>query len=135
VDPGNIVRASDPTGLVVITQLQPIAVVFPIPEDNLPLVLDKLKRGERLPVETYDREQKRKLAEGTLQTADNQIDPNTGKAVDVITSKRPGRNILEGPGFVMIDFSIFKTTTITEFTEFAQKVHARRIPDDPHVDF
>jgi multidrug efflux system membrane fusion protein len=78
VDPGNIVHASDPTGLVVITQLQPITVVFPIPEDSLPLVLDKLKRGERLSVEAYDRAQNRKLAEGTLLTADNQIDPNTG---------------------------------------------------------
>ena len=78
VDPGNIVRATDPTGLLVITQLQPITVVFPIAEDSLPLVLDKLKRGERLPVEAYDRDQKRRLAEGYLQTADNQIDPNTG---------------------------------------------------------
>ena len=78
VDPGNIVHASDLTGLVVITQLQPITVVFPIPEDSLPLVLDKLKRGERLTVEAYDREQKHKLAQGYLKTADNQIDPNTG---------------------------------------------------------
>ncbi len=78
VDPGNIVRASDPTGLVVITQLQPITVVFPIPEDSLPLVLDKLKKGERLSVEAYDREQKWRLAQGYLRTADNQIDPNTG---------------------------------------------------------
>jgi multidrug efflux system membrane fusion protein len=78
VDAGNIVRATDPTGLLVITQLQPITVVFPIAEDSLPLVLDKLKKGERLSVEAYDREQKRKLAEGYLETADNQIDPNTG---------------------------------------------------------
>ena len=78
VDPGNIVHASDPNGLVVITQLQPITVVFPIPEDNLPLVLDRLKKGERLSVEAYDREQKRMLTQGYLLTADNQIDPNTG---------------------------------------------------------
>ena len=78
VDPGNMIHANDPNGLVVITQLQPITVVFPIPEDNLPLVLDKLKRGERLPVEAYDREQKRMLTQGYLLTADNQIDPNTG---------------------------------------------------------
>jgi multidrug efflux system membrane fusion protein len=78
VDPGNIVRATDPTGLLVITQLQPITVVFPIPEDSLPLVLGKLKKGERLTVEAYDREQKHRLAQGYLKTADNQIDPNTG---------------------------------------------------------
>jgi len=78
VDPGNIVHANDPNGLVVINQIQPITVVFPIPEDNLPPVLDKLKRGERIPIEAYDREQKRRLATGVLLTADNQIDPNTG---------------------------------------------------------
>lgn len=78
VDPGNIIRANDANGLLVITQIQPITVVFPIPEDSLPQVLDKLKRGERLPVEAYDREQKRRLARGVLLTADNQIDPTTG---------------------------------------------------------
>ena len=78
VDPGNIIRANDPNGLVVITQIQPISVVFTIPEDNLPQVLEKMKKGERLKVEAYDRQQQRKLAEGVLLTADNQIDPSTG---------------------------------------------------------
>jgi membrane fusion protein, multidrug efflux system len=78
VDQGNLVRANDTNGLLVITQLQPIAVVFTIAEDSLPAVLDKLKTGEPLPVEAFDREQKRKLAAGTLLTVDNQIDPNTG---------------------------------------------------------
>jgi len=78
VDQGNLVRANDTNGLLVITQLQPIAVVFTIAEDSLPVVLDKLKTGEALPVEAFDREQKRKLAAGTLLTVDNQIDPNTG---------------------------------------------------------
>jgi len=63
---------------VLITQLQPAAVLFPIPEDSLPSVLAKLKVGETLPVEAYDREQKQKLATGTLLTVDNQIDPSTG---------------------------------------------------------
>jgi multidrug efflux system membrane fusion protein len=78
VDPGNIVRANDPNGLLVITQVQPITVVFPVPEDSLPQVLDKLNKGEHLTVEAYDREQKRRLATGVLLTADNQIDPTTG---------------------------------------------------------
>jgi multidrug efflux system membrane fusion protein len=78
VDPGNIIHATDANGLVVITQLQPIAVIFPIPEDSLPQVLGKLKSGARLPVEAYDREQKQKLAAGYLLTVDNQIDPTTG---------------------------------------------------------
>jgi multidrug efflux system membrane fusion protein len=78
MDPGNIVHANDTTGLVMITQLQPITVIFTIPEDSLPRLLDKLKGGERLPVEAYDREQKLRLATGTLLTVDNQIDPSTG---------------------------------------------------------
>ena len=78
VDPGNIIHATDSTGLVVITQLQPISVVFPIPEDNLPKLLAKIKSGARLTVEAFDREQKQKLANGTLLTLDNQIDPTTG---------------------------------------------------------
>ena len=78
VDPGNIVRAGDVAGLVVITQLQPIGVVFTIPEDNLPQVMQKLRAGERLAVDVYDRADKTKLATGTLLTVDNQIDPTTG---------------------------------------------------------
>jgi multidrug efflux system membrane fusion protein len=78
VDPGNIVHASDVNGLVVITQLQPITVIFPIPEDSLPQVLARLKTGERLPVEAYDREMRQRLAVGSLLTVDNQIDPTTG---------------------------------------------------------
>ena len=78
VDPGNIVHASDQNGLVVITQLQPIAVVFTIPEDSLPPVLAKLNSGVKLPVDAWDREQKQRLATGTLLTVDNQIDPTTG---------------------------------------------------------
>ncbi len=78
VDAGNIVRAGDANGLVVITQLQPITVVFTIPEDNLPPVMKKLQAGEKLPVDAYDRSDKVRLATGTLLTADNQIDPATG---------------------------------------------------------
>jgi len=78
VDPGNIVRASDSNGIVVITQLSPIGVVFPIPEDQLPRVMKRLSAGDRIPVEAYDRAQKEKLGSGRLLTADNQIDTATG---------------------------------------------------------
>ncbi len=78
VDPGNIVRATDANGLLVITQLQPITVIFPIPEDNLPPVLASLKAGRHMPVEAYDRGQSKKLATGSLLTMDNQVDPTTG---------------------------------------------------------
>ncbi len=78
VDPGNIVHATDTGGLVIITQLQPITVIFTIPEDSIPTVLEQLQRGVRLPVEAYDREYRRKLTEGALLTIDNQVDPTTG---------------------------------------------------------
>ena len=78
VDPGNIVHAADPNGLLVITQLQPITVIFSLPEDSLARVLPQLKAGQRPQVEVYDREQSKKLASGFLLTVDNQIDSNTG---------------------------------------------------------
>ncbi len=78
VDPGNMVRAGDAAGLVVITQLEPIAVVFTLPEDNVQRVMDRLRRGARIAVDAYDRAGKVKLASGTLLTLDNQIDPATG---------------------------------------------------------
>jgi multidrug efflux system membrane fusion protein len=78
IDPGNIVHATDVNGLAVINQLQPIAVVFSIPEDSLSPVLAALKAGKRLPVEAFNREQTKKLATGFLLTVDNQIDTTTG---------------------------------------------------------
>jgi membrane fusion protein, multidrug efflux system len=78
VDAGNIVHATDTGGLVIITQLQPITVIFTIPEDSIPTVLEQLGRGVQLPVEAYDREQRKKLAEGALLTIDNEVDPTTG---------------------------------------------------------
>jgi membrane fusion protein, multidrug efflux system len=78
VDVGNVVHANDANGLVVITQLQPITVVFTIPEDSIRVVMQKLHDGEKLAVEAWDREQKNKLATGALLTVDNQIDVTTG---------------------------------------------------------
>jgi len=78
VDPGNIVHAADANGLIVITQLEPISVVFSIPEDNLPQLQQQMRAGRRLAVDAYDRDMKRKLAAGSLMTIDNQIDPTTG---------------------------------------------------------
>jgi multidrug efflux system membrane fusion protein len=78
VDPGNIVHASDANGLVVITQQQPISVVFTIPADHLQPVLDQRKAGHQLVVEGWDRDLTRKLATGAVLAIDNQIDPSTG---------------------------------------------------------
>ncbi len=76
VDPGNIVHATDANGLIVITQLQPIAVIFTLPEDSLQPVLQRIKGG--FPVQAYTRDDLTKLADGTLLTIDNQIDQTTG---------------------------------------------------------
>ncbi len=78
VDAGNIVHAADTTGLLVVTQLQPIAVIFTLPEDQLPEVLRLVRSGRKLVAEAYDRSQATKLATGTLLTVDNEIDTTTG---------------------------------------------------------
>ncbi len=78
VDPGNIVHAADVGGMVTISQLQPISVVFTIPEDNVPQVVQKLRAGEHLPVEAYNRDNTKKLASGTVMTIDSVIDATTG---------------------------------------------------------
>src|SRR2546423_1914923 len=77
VDIGNMVHASDPNGLLVLTQLQPIAVIFALPEDNLPSIAKQMRRSQ-LDVDAYSRDDKTKLATGKLLTIDNQIDPTTG---------------------------------------------------------
>ena len=78
VDPGNFVTPADSTGLVVITQIEPISVIFTLPEDQLPAVMQRMRAGARLRVDAYDREMKTKIAQGWLETIDNQIDPTTG---------------------------------------------------------
>ena len=78
VDAGNIVHASDANGLLVVTQLQPIAVIFTLPEDQLPTVEKTMHSGHKLVAEAYDRSESTKLATGTLLTLDNQIDTTTG---------------------------------------------------------
>jgi len=78
VDPGNIIQANSTTALVVITQLQPITVIFSIAEDSLSQIQQQLRKGKTLTVDAFDREGSTKLASGTLLTLDNVIDPTTG---------------------------------------------------------
>lgn len=80
VGPGNLVHATDTNGIVIITQLQPIAVLFTIPEDRLPQVLARVRDGVHLPVEAWDRANTAKISTGRLAAVDNQIDPATGMA-------------------------------------------------------
>jgi membrane fusion protein, multidrug efflux system len=78
VDQGNYVTPADANGIVVVTQLQPISVIFPLPEDDLPGIQKQLRAGATLSVEAYDRANTTKLADGKLETIDNEIDPTTG---------------------------------------------------------
>jgi multidrug efflux system membrane fusion protein len=78
IDLGNIVQTADTNGLLVITQMDPISAIFTISEDQLQVVLKKIAGGQTLQVDAYDREGKTKLAQGSLTTLDNQIDPATG---------------------------------------------------------
>ena len=78
VDAGNYVQTSDPNGIVVVTQLQPISVIFTLPEDNLPEVMRRVREGAVLKVTAYDRNGSTELAQGKLDTVDNQIDTTTG---------------------------------------------------------
>jgi len=78
VDPGNVVQSSGTVTLAVITQLEPITVIFTIPEDSLGPVVARLKKNAKLPVDAYDRSAQTKIATGQLLTLDNQIDTTTG---------------------------------------------------------
>jgi len=78
VDPGNVVQSSGTVTLAVITQLQPITVIFTIPQDNLGQVQPRLQQKAKLPVDAFDRAALKKIASGTLLTLDNQIDTTTG---------------------------------------------------------
>lgn len=78
VDLGNIVHSSDTNGIVIITQLQPITVIFSIPEDNIPSVMKQLQAGKQLPSDAWDRAMQHKLDIGYLLTIDNQVDTTTG---------------------------------------------------------
>jgi multidrug efflux system membrane fusion protein len=79
VDPGNIIHAADTNPMLILTQLQPIAVIFTLPEDVLPNVADHMRKGT-LEVDAFSRDDQTKLATGKLLTIDNQIDPTTGTA-------------------------------------------------------
>ncbi len=78
VDPGNMVKANDPTGMAVINQLQPITVVFTIPQDDIARVQRQVNAGQTLKVDAFDRDFKSKLATGDLKALDNQVDTTTG---------------------------------------------------------
>lgn len=78
VDVGNMVHANDSNGLLVITRVKPIAVIFTLPEDNVQAVVKRWREGEKLPVDAFDRTGRNQLAKGVLMAVDNQIDTGSG---------------------------------------------------------
>ncbi len=78
VDPGNYVTPGDTNGIITITQLEPISVIFSIPEDNIPALQAAIKTGQPIPINLYDRANSTRLATGSLSTVNNQIDTSTG---------------------------------------------------------
>jgi multidrug efflux system membrane fusion protein len=101
VDPGNFVQISDTTGIAVVNTLDPITVIFTIPEDNIPEVMQQLAAGKKLNVAAYDRQQNILLARGILLTMDNQIDPATGQ-VKLKAQFQNSRNTLFPSQFVNV---------------------------------
>jgi multidrug efflux system membrane fusion protein len=93
VDRGNVVRAADQTGIVVITQLEPIALVFTVPQDDIPRVQKRMRETANPPVEAFDRGFRTKLAEGVLSAIDNQVDPATGTLRLKATFENEGREL------------------------------------------
>jgi multidrug efflux system membrane fusion protein len=105
VDLGNYVQTSDANGLVVITQMEPMSVIFTLPEDQLPQVLTQTTKGDVLTVTALNREGKVKLAEGKLDTIDNQIDVSTGTVkLRALFDNNP--EILYPQQFVMVDLLV-----------------------------
>jgi len=78
VDIGNIVHAADTSGIVIIAQIQPITAIFTLPEDNIPQIMQHLQKGEKFVAEAWDRDNKNKIAAGTVTAVDNQVDQTTG---------------------------------------------------------
>ena len=78
MDPGNIIQASATTGIVVLTQLSPITVIFPLPQDYLPAIMKKMKDDKAMEVDAWDRSNAARLASGSLIALDNLVDPTTG---------------------------------------------------------
>ncbi|MDQ2993678.1 MAG: MdtA/MuxA family multidrug efflux RND transporter periplasmic adaptor subunit [Pseudomonadota bacterium] len=112
VDQGNYVQTSDPNGIVVINTINPITVVFAIPEDNVAQVMDQLSAGKTLVAEAYDRSQNKLLATGELLTVDNQIDPTTG-TVKLKAQFPNEKNLLFPNQFVNIKLLVRTLTNAT----------------------
>lgn len=101
VDPGNFVQVSDTTGLFVLNTLNPITVVFTLPEDNIPQIIQSMQKNKHLPTQAFNRTQLTLLEEGKLNSIDNQIDPTTGTLKLKAEFKNPN-NILFPNQFVNI---------------------------------
>ena len=135
VDPGNIVHATDTNGLLVITQVDPISVIFTVAEDDLPVVLRRLAAGQHLVTEAWDRANTQKIGTGTLETVDNQIDPTTGslrlranfdnKANQLFPNQFVNVRLLveTKSGVVLVPTAVIQRTTNSTYVYLVQEDH------------
>ena len=112
VDPGNYLQPSDANGIVVITQIDPISVIFPTPEDNLPRIAARLNSGAKLKVTAFDRANVNELATGTLTTYDSQVDVTTGTIKMRATFDNP-KGVLFPQQFVNVRLLVDTLTGVT----------------------
>ncbi len=121
---GNYVTPAEPNGLVVVTQLQPITVVFTLPEDAIPPILQQLRSGAKLAVTAFDRSHVQKLATGTLETIDNQVDTTTGTVRLKATFANTDRQLFPNQ-FVNVDLLL---QTLQQVTLIPQSAIERGAP-------
>ena len=135
VDPGNIVHATDTNGLLVITQINPISVIFTVAEDDLPVVLRRLAAGQHLVTEAWDRGNTTRIGAGTLATVDNQIDPTTGSlrlranfdnsSNQLFPNQFVNVRLLveEKSGVILVPTAVIQRTTNTTYVYVVQENH------------
>jgi len=117
VELGSLVRSGDPTGLVTITQTQPMAVVFSVPEMHVGLIQRKLNRGQSLPVVAWDRDQREVLAKGMVQTTDNAIDLSTSTLkLKAQLDNKEGRLFPNQFANVQLQLDVIKQATVVPIT-------------------
>jgi multidrug efflux system membrane fusion protein len=127
LDPGNVVQSAGTVTLAVITQMEPITVIFTIPEDSLSQVQTRLRQKAKLPVDAFDRTDQKKIASGTLLTLDNQIDTTTGTV--------KGRSIFDNKNDVLFPNQFVNTRLLVNTLRGVTLVPASTIQQNGQASF
>ncbi len=127
VDPGNVVQSAGTTTLAVVTQLEPITVIFTIPEDSLDQIEARLRKGAKLPVDALDRTDQKQIATGTLLTLDNQIDTTTGTV--------KGRATFDNKNDALFPNQFVNTRLLVEYVARGDAVPASAVQQNGNASF